>query len=368
MKINWFSRILCATLVIFSGLAFGDAEPMRLMAANDIAAFRCANTVTKLNTPIELPVSLKSPNPEKVVLLAAASTGNEKRGIVAFSFDDGYPNWLRIAQILKKYDGFATGYVNNWKLDSGDITAELLRTLQDAYGWEIGTHTYAHANPEPFALLYGKDKWVQDELVRSISQFSQMGLRIRSLVFPYNKANSELRRAALEHVSSFRAADEKPVGTGIRQDGSFSGKALDVGNYVPLEVVRKWIDQVHREGNVLLIYGHQLLPDSKFRTGTVQSVNSRELMAKEPVEHLTDPYICLVPDMSRSLLGGISISKIEGSQIVVSNGNISTITEPGARFLIGPCMGLRESDFEAIVSYASPRLEFRRISDLPRLR
>lgn len=297
-----------------------------------------------------------------------ARTESPTRGIIAFSFDDGYANWIRIGQILKKYGGVATGYVNNWKLDRGDITPEMLRTLQDDYGWEIGTHTFSHANPVPFVVLYGLDKWVQEELVRSITQLSQLGLQVKSLAFPYNKATTELRQAALVHISSFRDAADQPIGDGIRQDGSFPGRALDVGNYVPLEQLRTWVEQVRKEGRILFIYGHQVLPDSEFRTGTVQSVTEGELIATEPIEQLTDPYICLVPDLGKALDFGVSIKKIEQRRVIVAKDHLRRLTTAGARFLIGPCMGLRESDFEAIVAYAAQRLEFRRISDLPRRR
>lgn len=368
MKIKWLNRFVCATFVIFSGVALCDAELLHLFAANDMATSRCINKVQTLNNPGKLSVACESPDTGKVILLATAPTGNPKRGIMAFSFDDGYASWLRIAQILKKYDGFATGYVNNWKLDKGDINASLLRTLQDSYGWEIGTHTYAHANAEPFVLLYGKDRWLQDELVRSISQLSDLGLRIRSLVFPFNKSTGELRRAVLGHVSSFRDADDQPLSEGIRQDGSFSGRALDAGDYVPIVQVKKWIDQAQQEGKVLLIYGHQVLPDSEFRTGIVQSVTNGELIAVEQLEPFSGQGVCLVPDINRSFEFMILIKKIEGHRVISSKSNLSAMTVPGARFMIGSCTGLRESDFEAIVSYAAPRLEFRRISDLPRLR
>lgn len=319
-----------------------------------------------------------SPSPERAVTTGAAQAAGaaqstqkrdvKTRGILALSFDDGYPNWIRIAQILKKHNGFATGYVNNWKLDRGEISPEMLTTLQDLYGWEIGTHTYSHANAYVFAMLNGQDAWVQNELVRSITQLSQYKLRIQSLVFPYNRASDKLRQAALAHVSSFRDAANQPIGEGIRQDGTFAGRALDIGNYVPLEVILSWIDEAYREEKVLLIYGHQVLPDSEFREGTVQAVASGELVTTKPITGLNERYICLVPDIKKTLQSSILIVKIDGSRLVVSNGDLTRMTAPGARFLVGPCMGLRESDFEVIAAYAAERLQFRRISDLPRLR
>lgn len=303
-----------------------------------------------------------------VGLMSIPAVGEQKRGMCALSFDDGYPSWMIIAEILKKKGGYATGYVNNYRLDRGDITAEQLRTLQDVYGWEIGSHTYSHANPEAFALLYGKDKWVQDELSRSVQALSAMGLRVRSMVFPYNKATAELQREVFSQGFSFRANDQQAICAGVRADGSFSGRALDVGNYVPLSMVKKWIDDAYQTNGVLVLYGHQVLPDTEFRSGTVRSVAKTEMIAAEPISPLADPYICLVPDIEKPMHYGIFIKKIEGNKVTISHGDLSRFTAPGATFLIGPCMGMRASDFEAIVSYIAPRLEFRRISDIPKLK
>ncbi|KAF0182954.1 MAG: hypothetical protein FD164_908 [Nitrospirae bacterium] len=299
-------------------------------------------------------------------MLSIPAFAEQKRGIAAFSLDDGYPNWMTAAHILKKHGGVATGYVNNFRIDRGDISAEMLSALQDVYGWEIGTHTYGHANPEAFVLLYGGERWIQDELLSSIRGLAALGLKAHSLVFPYNKSTAELRRTVLLHVSSFRSGGERPIGTGIRPDGSFPGKAIDVAGYVPISQVFSWIDRAHREGSVLFLYGHQVLPDAAFHTGSVQSVTSGELTAGEPVKPFHDPYSCLVPDMERPLQYGIAIQKVEGNRILISNANLLRFTAPGARFMIGPCLGLRESDLEAIVAYAASRLEFRRISDLPK--
>ncbi|HSW64870.1 MAG TPA: polysaccharide deacetylase family protein [Dissulfurispiraceae bacterium] len=299
-------------------------------------------------------------------MLSISAFAEQRHGIAAFSFDDGYPNWMTAANILKKHGGVATGYVNNYRIDRGDITAEMLRTLQDGYGWEIGTHTYGHANAEAFVLLYGREKWMQEELLLSLRGLAALGLKAHSLVFPYNKSTEQLRRDVLAHVSSFRVNDERSIGAGIRPDGSFPGKALDVAAYIPLSQVLAWIDRVHREGSVLFLYGHQVLPDAEFQIGSVQSVDGGELTSTEPVKPFTDPYICLVPDMEKGLRHGISIQKIEGNRILTAKADLSRLTAPGVRFMIGPCMGLRESDLEAIVTYAASRLEFRRMSDLPK--
>lgn len=67
-------------------------------------------------------------------------------GIVSFTFDDGYGNQLRAAEILSPAGFAATAYVIPKYIGEGAfLAAEQLRRLADEHGWEIAAH-----DAEPF--------------------------------------------------------------------------------------------------------------------------------------------------------------------------------------------------------------------------
>ena len=112
---------------------------------------------------------------------------DEKKGGIVLAFDDGYPSWITIiAPELSSVGGVATGFVNNQRIKFGDIRFDDLLKLQDKYGWEIGTHTYHHYNAPAYVKQKGLPSWIKDELEASVTELRDHGLKIKSVVFPYN--------------------------------------------------------------------------------------------------------------------------------------------------------------------------------------
>ena len=297
-------------------------------------------------------------------LLTESAYPGEKRGSLVLAFDDGDKNWVTtIAPEMARVGGVATAYVNNFRVHSGYLSFEDLRTLQNRYGWEIGTHTYHHYDATVYIKLHGISQWTKDELDVSIAELQSEGLKVRSLVFPFNKYTEQLRTEALKYVAVFRQYSLNPVTGGQSEDGSLPVRAIDLEHYVPMSKIFGWIETAWEKNQMLLLYGHQVFPDSEFRTGEVESVSESALVAKQAVEPLSKPYSCLVPDERRELTFALFIESIEGTTVKVSAENLPRLTRPGTRFVIGPCIGMRLSDFRRLIDRASQRLNFRTVRD-----
>jgi peptidoglycan/xylan/chitin deacetylase (PgdA/CDA1 family) len=290
---------------------------------------------------------------------------DERQGALVLSFDDGYPNWTTtIAPELAQVGGVATGYVNNHLIRSGTISFHDLKKLQNTYGWEIGTHTYNHYDPIIFVKLYGTSSWVRNELEASVAELQTQGLRIHSLVFPFDKYNKELVTEVNKRLECYRRDDENPIASGRKEDGSIPGVPIDIGHYVPLKQLYKLIDITHRYNKLLFLYGHEVLPDNMFTCGTVVSLTKRTLVAQEKITLRSDETLCLVPDTNRQILNArLSVTDVSGKVITVDNSDLRSLSRVGTTFIVGPCKATRLSDFRAMIEYAKPRLYFRTVHD-----
>jgi peptidoglycan/xylan/chitin deacetylase (PgdA/CDA1 family) len=298
-------------------------------------------------------------------LIATNAYPDEKNGILVLSFDDGYSNWITtIAPEISRVGGVVTGFVNNSRIHAGQLAFEDLRTLQNRYGWEIGTHTYNHYDPRIYIEMYGLSSWIKNELDASLRELNSEGLEIRSLVFPFNKYTDALQAESLKRVESYRRDDENPISDIRSETSTFPGKAVDLGHYVPLDQIFKWIDAASREKQGLFLYGHQVFPDSRFTHGEVASVGERTLGSKAGIKTPVEPYSCLVPDLNIQLEFAIMIKEVRDDTVKVANGDLTRLSKPGSKFMIGPCMGMRLSDFRAFLDYASKRLHFSTFSDV----
>jgi len=294
------------------------------------------------------------------LLFAQSVCADERRGGFVLAFDDGYASWINIiAPELSRVGGVATGYVNNQRIHSGMISFDDLRRLQNSYGWEIGTHAYDHFDPTIFIELHGMSSWMKKELEASVAELESHGLRISSLVFPFNKYTKELAVEVLKRMETYRKAEFYPIASGKREDGSIPGVQTGTGSFIPLKQLFEWIDIAHEKNELLFLYGHEVLPDNEFVSGTVTSVEERDLIAQNRIRSLSSPYLCLAPDTNRQIqFAHIRVKNIEGNRVKVLNGDLTSLSKPGATFLVGPCNAMRLSDFRAMIKYAAGKLKF----------
>ncbi len=287
-----------------------------------------------------------------------------KRGALVLCFDDGDKSWTEtIAGELARVGGKATAFVNNYRIHSGLITVRELTALQDRFHWEIGTHGYHHFDPKPYVELYGPSQYVDKEIRASIDELRSYGIAIQSLALPFNSITEDVNRKACEYVKYTRRDDDNPLALIGNNDNSFPGVIIDIGHYVPLSQMLAWIDTAHGKAQLLFLVSHQVLQDNKFVTGEVLSVTERTLMAKEAISRTEVSYMCLVPDTAKALEFGIEIKSIEGNVVRVGNGDLTRLSKSGAKFLIGPCMSIRLSDFRELIKYAAERVDFLTVTE-----
>lgn len=145
---------------------------------------------------------------------------------------------------------------------------------------------------------------------------------------------------------------------------------MDMAAYVPLPLLRKWVDMARDQDQFLFLFGHRVLPDAEFATGVVVSVSERELIAEAPVAFKCSEDTVIVPDISRRSMAAepFHVVKCEGKVISVDHTDLRQATAAGATFLIGPTYGMRLSDFRALIEYAAPRVKFCRVRDVVKSR
>jgi len=290
-----------------------------------------------------------------------------QRGGLVLQFDDGWTEWrTELAPELERVGGRATVFVNNRYIASGRITLDDLRALQDEYGWEIGSHTVNHHNAPRFVRQHGLDAWLKQEFDASVDELRAAGLNVRSLVFPFNDSTREIEEAVLKKVESFRRADRLAIAPGMRPDGSLPATSIDSTRYTPLPVMKQWVDMAQRRNELLLLYGHRVLPDSAFITGRVVEVSPQELTVDVDVELQPGEEYALVPNTGRRVTSSepFRVAGVERRTIRVDGGDLTRVTEPGAEFLMGPSYGTRLSEFREFIEYAATKLRFFTVSEV----
>jgi peptidoglycan/xylan/chitin deacetylase (PgdA/CDA1 family) len=303
------------------------------------------------------------------LLVAVVSGQTPQRGGLVLQFDDGWTSWRTVvAPELARVGARATAFVNNQNIHSGRISFDDLRALQDEFGWEIGTHTYNHHNAVRHVQQHGLDLWMRTQLQPSLTELREAGLTVQNLVFPFNAYTPDISRAVLAAgVGSFRRADALALAVGRRDDGSLPGTSIDLTRYVPVAVLKQWVDMAHARGQLLLLYGHRVLPDESFVTGRVAEVSANELVSDVPVVLPQGEDVVLVPDLARrSPTGSIGGLEVEGRRIRLPAGSpeLARLTTPGATYLVGPAYGTRLSDLRELLDYAAGRLAFYTVADI----
>ena len=299
--------------------------------------------------------------------LAVSGLAAEKRGALALQFDDGWHEWrTELAPLVKEYGGVATVFVNNKYILGGRITLDELRSLQDDFGWEIGTHTANHYNAPRYVQTKGLDAWLASELDPSLQLLRDAGLRVNALVFPFNASTPEIEQAALTRVTSFRRVNSLALADGVRPDGSLPGTPIDTTQYAPVDLMKKWIDLAHDRNTVLFLYGHRVLPDEAFPTGRVVAVSGSTVTLDRPVALEKGEENVLVPDMERrqAIKDILAVESVDGATIQLAAPAPATV-KPGNLVLVGPSYGTRRADFIELLKYASHKLKFYTIADIP---
>jgi len=147
-------------------------------------------------------------------------------------------------------------------------------------------------------------------------------------------------------------------------DRSFPGRSIGLGHYIPFRRLAELIDAAHQKNQSLFLYGHQVLPDREFIIGEIASLDEHTLVARDEIETLKHPFLCLVPNSEREQRFAVLVKSIEGKTITIANRNLKHLTKPGAQFVIGSCLSTRLSDFRQMLDYAAEKLHFSTTSEV----
>jgi hypothetical protein len=162
----------------------------------------------------------------------------------------------------------------------------------------------------------------------------------------------------MKRFKSFRRDEAYPISDKVNGDGSVPGTEIDIAFYVPIMQVFKWVDFARQQNKMLLLYGHRVLPDEEFFSGTVGSISMQALVSEEEIKGFAEKDLCLVPDIRRRLYSPVKVEAVDGKKIRVSRGDLSLMAEAGATFIVGPCYGVQLSYFRRMIAYAAERLPF----------
>ena len=167
-------------------------------------------------------------------------------------------------------------------------------------------------------------------------------------------------------MESYRHDELFALAPKINANKTIPGTGIDMAHYIPPALLMKWIDLAAQNDSFLFLYGHRILPDTSFATGTVVSVTATSLTAELPVPRPGGTDLILVPDITRRQVTTdyFRIQSVDGKTIQVDRADLSANTKPGAQFLVGEAYSTRLSDFRAMLEYAAARINFYTLHDV----
>lgn len=187
--------------------------------------------------------------------------------LLSFVFDDGNDTDYSIArEVFKEHNATASfAVVTGWIEKKDYLSASQLLELQND-GFEIMSHTVSH----PY-LKGLNDKQIESELSASKAALEGMGIRVKNLVYPYNKNNSRARDIAGKYYRSARGGRSmlNPAAPDRYELKSYSFSHNT-------KKMKALIDRAFIERKWLIIYHHNI--DIKVR---VSSSNGRAFQPGE---------------------------------------------------------------------------------------
>ena len=180
---------------------------------------------------------------------------------ITFSFDDGYKNVYDLGMPIlapKNIPGVIypiTGPLErreDWVMNWNQI-----RELQNAYGWEIGSHGINH---QKLTALSPQD--LDNELQISKKALESRGLVIKSLATPYGDHNNQVLNLAARYYQSHRTVQ------GTNNSFPYNDYLVtskEVSSSVSSEEVKKWIDKAISDQEWLVFLFHNIVEDNPGR-------------------------------------------------------------------------------------------------------
>lgn len=201
------------------------------------------------------------------------------RGGVAISFDDRFiEDWYRLRPVFNEFGAKVTFYINGDTLTLDE--AEMLRQLERD-GHEIGFHGTIHGDAKQLLELYGVEGYWSMEIEPGLSYFRRLGFNPTSYAHPggtsagrtdsallangfvtlrdVSKAERYFRGVRLYHLPPSWMPH---IYYGFDNRKSLFALEIDRGTVLSVAEMRKALEKAKKEGKVLMLFGHQPLPDN----------------------------------------------------------------------------------------------------------
>jgi peptidoglycan/xylan/chitin deacetylase (PgdA/CDA1 family) len=194
---------------------------------------------------------------------------------VSFTFDDGLASAMtQAAPTLQKYSLTGTNYVitscvgmtktpNTCHADTNKsyMTWDQLKTLQNTYGWEIGSHTATHpylassdaGDGQPNKLTATQ---VAQELSKSKSDLTSHGFNVTDFASPYGDYSYPILAEVAKQYASHRGFWDQNTNTYPYNDYILSVKQVQAG--VSVTDVKTAIDQAIANKQWLILVFHDI--------------------------------------------------------------------------------------------------------------
>ncbi|MCA9389901.1 polysaccharide deacetylase family protein [candidate division WWE3 bacterium] len=238
-----------------------------------------------------------------------ASQNSYHEAKISLTFDDGLTSQYENAlPILADRNIPATSFIiTNLVGSSGYMNWSQVKSLQDTYGWEVGSHSKTH--PE-LPLL--SNSQIRKEIAQSATQLANHGIQATSFATPYGAYDNRVLVEASKYYNVHRGFwDRDDLNT-----WPFNKTVLmvqSVESSTTLAQVYSWIDQAIAQNKWLILVFHEiqpeLLPDYEYTT----TIDDFEAIADyivgsgiqvEKLNHtLIDPGVNLLP--SGNFVGGL---------------------------------------------------------------
>jgi len=185
--------------------------------------------------------------------LAAENSG--PAAMISITFDDGsktiYDNALPIMSPRNLRGVFfgETGPINAG--EAWVMTWDQVRTLQNTYGWEIGSHSVTH----PY-LTQVSDNQLTHELLGSKQDFAAQGINVKGFATPYGDYNDRVLSAIAKYYDYHRTAWG---GANTWPYNKYQISAREVTSATTPSEVKGWIDSAKANKQWLVLLFHEIV-------------------------------------------------------------------------------------------------------------
>ena len=189
-----------------------------------------------------------------MLLLFGFSYSNAQSGpVVSFAYDDGYPSWWDLGfPIYQEYGFPAVGWINavTWWIEGAGYNAVDKLQKMHAAGWEIGNHTYSHANPITESEVSNMKAWLDSR------GFLNAGFQSPRNDWSHNYVNI-VRKYHPYYSAGTGNYNQNEEGMSHPYDIYFL-KRFSLTNDVTIQQVRNILDSAVAKNQWVIFYGHPL--------------------------------------------------------------------------------------------------------------